>query len=204
MALVNVASKLPMSVIITSNPPAEGQDPLYSHEIVGERDPGAVGGWGITYDVEDTAYNDWTAIHADQAALMKIVTQADIDAMADTTDEYGYELGLDDAGGTRAGREIDKTGEHGFGLLRDDGTKRRVNERGPGQYPHKGEKDEAEEARGQSGVAGAAGEGARKPVGQAPKAPVQKTPEHPDAAARTAHEAAAAKAAHEAAHKHDA
>lgn len=103
MALVIVASSLPMAVQCTST--AEpGMEPAYSVDIVGERDPAAIHGVGLTYDVDDVAFNEWIALNAELALNVKIVTQAEIDTWSDVNTKYGYELGLEDieGGGTLA------------------------------------------------------------------------------------------------------
>jgi len=80
----------------------EGVDP-YSVTIVGQRDPGAVHGTGITYDVDLAAFNEWMTANPALLDTVRPVTQAEVDAMQDTQDEYGFELGLeDDTGGALA------------------------------------------------------------------------------------------------------
>jgi hypothetical protein len=115
MALVIVASSLPMSVQCT-NTPEPGFDATYSVDLVGERDPAAIHGVGLTYDVDDVAFNEWIALNTDLAPNVKIVTQAEIDSWSDVNSKYGYELGLEvDSGGTLAAGgmlgPIDVTGE---------------------------------------------------------------------------------------------
>lgn len=98
MALVIVASALPMAVLCTSTPAQPGMEPDYAVELVGERDPSAINGVGLTYDVDDAAFGEWIALNVDLADSVKIVTQAEIDAWADATDQYGFELGLEQGG----------------------------------------------------------------------------------------------------------
>jgi hypothetical protein len=102
MALVIVASALPMAVQCTST--AEpGLEPAYSVDLVGERDIAAIHGVGLTYDVDDVAFNEWIALNVELAPNIRIVTQAEIDAWSDVNDKYGYELGLEiEGGGTLA------------------------------------------------------------------------------------------------------
>jgi len=97
-----VASTLPVSVLCSATTHPEGVDP-YSVTIVGQRDPGAVHGTGITYDVDLAAFNEWMTANPALLDTVRPVTQAEVDAMQDTQDEYGFELGLeDDTGGALA------------------------------------------------------------------------------------------------------
>jgi hypothetical protein len=105
-----------MSVQCT-NTPEPGFDATYSVDLVGERDPAAVHGVGLTYDVDDVAFNEWIALNVDLAPNVKIVTQAEIDSWSDVNNKYGYELGLEvESGGTLAAEgarlgPIDVSGE---------------------------------------------------------------------------------------------
>jgi hypothetical protein len=94
MALVIVASTLPMAVLCTSTP-VPGFHPDYSVEIVGERDPTAISGTGITYDVDDAAFGEWIALNVDLTPHVRIVTQQEVDDLADQSQQYGFELGLE-------------------------------------------------------------------------------------------------------------
>jgi hypothetical protein len=98
MALVIIASQHPMSVRIHMVDPdaPEGTEPVYD-EILGNREPGAVEGYGLTYDVDDAIFNSWAAAYPDVAAGMKITDEAEIDTWRDAANHYGYELGLEDA-----------------------------------------------------------------------------------------------------------
>ena len=97
-----VASTLPVSVLCTASTHPEGVDP-YSVTIVGQRDPGAVHGTGLTYDVDLAAFNEWMTANPLLVDTVRPVTQAEVDAMQDAQDEYGFELGLeDDTGGALA------------------------------------------------------------------------------------------------------
>ena len=89
-----IASTLPMSVLCTSTPVNPGDNPDYSVELVGERDVAAIHGTGITYGVDLAAFNEWIALNSGLVASVMPVTQADVDAMADASDRYGWELGL--------------------------------------------------------------------------------------------------------------
>jgi hypothetical protein len=91
MALVNVASEYPYSIEISSNPPSAYEEPLFTYDIVGTGDPSAVGGYGVTYGVEDVAYTDWTTKHPDLADGLELVTQQQIDDMTDLSTQYGFE-----------------------------------------------------------------------------------------------------------------
>ena len=88
-----VASTLPVAVLCTAVTHPEGVEP-YSVAIVGNRDPGAVHGTGITYDVDLAAFNEWIGANPSLLETVTPVTQAEVDAMADAQDKYGYELGL--------------------------------------------------------------------------------------------------------------
>jgi hypothetical protein len=96
-----IASTLPVSVLCTGTTHAEGVEP-YSIPIVGERDPYAVHGQGITYDVDTVAFNEWIGLNAGLVDSVRPVTQAEVDAMQDVQDQYGFELGLVEDGGTLA------------------------------------------------------------------------------------------------------
>jgi hypothetical protein len=96
-----IASTLPVSVLCTGTTHAEGVDP-YSIAIVGERDPGSIHGTGITYDVDTTAFNEWIGLNAGLVDSVWPVTQAEVDDMQDAQDQYGFELGLVEEGGTLA------------------------------------------------------------------------------------------------------
>ena len=89
-----IASILPMSVLCTSTPVNPGDNPDYSVELVGERDVANVHGKGITYGVDTAAFNEWIALNSGLAASVTPVTQAEVDAMADASNLYGFELGL--------------------------------------------------------------------------------------------------------------
>jgi hypothetical protein len=88
---VIVASKLPMAVQIRSD------DRQSTCVIVGERDPGAVNGYGITYDVDQTVLEEWLASNPDMAAFVRITTEDEIAHHADPMNTHGYELGLEAA-----------------------------------------------------------------------------------------------------------
>jgi uncharacterized protein DUF3383 len=98
MALINVASQLPSSVLMTSVPASPGDEPDLVYTILGQRGaPAELHGWGVTYDVDQAVYDAYVAAHPDQAGFLKTVTQADVDAMiADQSDpaNYGHEAGL--------------------------------------------------------------------------------------------------------------
>lgn len=98
-----VASTLPVSVLCTATSHPEGVEP-YSVTILGERAPGAVHGTGITYDVDLAAFDEWIGANVGMVESVWPVTQAEVDAMADAQDKYGFELGLEDIdeGGTLA------------------------------------------------------------------------------------------------------
>lgn len=89
----NIASKLHTSVLISGDPEVV---PLHEFTIAGERDLGAIAGCGVTYNVDEGTWTYWSAMHPEQAARMKIVTQAEIDAAADQQEWYGFELGLEE------------------------------------------------------------------------------------------------------------
>lgn len=106
MALVNVASKLPLAVLMQSAVVDPATEPEFSYEVIGENDPNGVAGWGITYNMDQSAYDQWILDHPDKVDFVKLVTEADIADMADQTEEYGYQAGLDagDTGATGTAR----------------------------------------------------------------------------------------------------
>jgi hypothetical protein len=88
-----VSSTLPVAVLCTGTTHAEGVDPL-SFSIDGSASPNAVNGVGITYDVDDTTLAEWLAANPRMVDSVKAITQAELDALTQVQDQYGYELGL--------------------------------------------------------------------------------------------------------------
>lgn len=95
-----IASALPMAVLCTSIP-EPGHDPDYQIALVGERDPAALHGVGITYGVDVAAFNEWIALNAGLATLVRPTDQAEIDSWTSANSVYGWEDALA-AGGTLA------------------------------------------------------------------------------------------------------
>jgi hypothetical protein len=83
MALVNVASRLDTAILIETDPVPPHWVPLHSYEIVGNRDPGAVGDYGVTYGVDEAVYTAWATANPHMAVNTKIVSQPQIDAAAE-------------------------------------------------------------------------------------------------------------------------
>jgi hypothetical protein len=86
----------PMAVRIHDVNAPEGVEPAYA-DILGNRAPGAVEGYGLTYDVDDAIFSPWAAAFPDISTGMKITDEAEIDTWRDAANHYGYELGLDAA-----------------------------------------------------------------------------------------------------------
>ena len=96
MSLVHIASSAHTSIRITDQP-MPGADFGYVAELAGNRDMGAVAGYGITYDVDEDVYTQWTTAHPEQAAVLRVVTEQEIDAMRVLESSplvYGYEQGM--------------------------------------------------------------------------------------------------------------
>jgi hypothetical protein len=91
---VTVASRLPIDILISSVALTPGGNPQFSHVILGNRDPLAVDGLGLTYDVDATTFTDWQIANRELAASTAIATQQQIDHHSDPTNIHGYELGL--------------------------------------------------------------------------------------------------------------
>ena len=94
---VTVASKLPMAVQIRSEARARNNESEVVVVLVGERDPGAVNGFGLTYDVDAATINEWLAANPDMAEFVTITDDAQIEEHADPANTYGYEVGLEAA-----------------------------------------------------------------------------------------------------------
>jgi len=90
---VIVASTMQTSMLCTSQP-QPGHDPDYEVIIVGANDPAAVGGTGITYNVDQTSFNWWVGEYTDYAPFIQIVTQAQVDALTASANQYGFQAGL--------------------------------------------------------------------------------------------------------------
>jgi hypothetical protein len=101
---VIVASTLPVAVLLSGTTHPVGVEP-YKIEIAGNRDPGALHGTGITYDVDGTAFDEWMSVNEGLVDSVRVVTQAEVDAMADAEGLYGFELGLE-SGGTLVAENI--------------------------------------------------------------------------------------------------
>ena len=94
---VTVASRLHTSVLMQSVPPAPGAHSEYSVTIVGERDPSAIYGWGITEGVDAQVFDEWMAARPSMVPFITVATQEQIDSTIEKNqpeNAYGYELGL--------------------------------------------------------------------------------------------------------------
>jgi hypothetical protein len=98
-----VGSTLPMAVLCTNDPATPGAEPSYKLPLVGERDPNAIHGTGITEGVDVAAFDQFIARNPDFATSLKKLTQAEVDALHDTSQQYGHELGLQAATAAGAG-----------------------------------------------------------------------------------------------------
>jgi hypothetical protein len=88
-----VSSTLPVAVLCTATTHPDGVEP-YSIGIEGSHSLAAVNGVGITYDVDDAALGEWLTANPAMADSIKAITQAELDALALTEGQYGFELGL--------------------------------------------------------------------------------------------------------------
>src|SRR5215469_1634730 len=93
MPTVNVASRLNMNVLVTG-PSEPGHDPTESWVCVGTRDPNSVNGWGITYNVDSAAFAAWQEAWPELADDIRTATQAEIDALSDSANTHGFQIGL--------------------------------------------------------------------------------------------------------------
>jgi hypothetical protein len=96
MAAVIVASQHHTAVQIFDVNAPEGVEPATA-EIQGNRAPGSVEGYGLTYNVDDALFNGWAAAFPEISNGMKITDEAEIDTWQDAANHYGYELGLQEA-----------------------------------------------------------------------------------------------------------
>lgn len=66
------------------------------YDVIGIHDPAslAVAGVGITYGVDEAAFDAWVAANQDAAPFVKVVTQSEVDYYSDPANTHGYELGL--------------------------------------------------------------------------------------------------------------
>lgn len=93
MPLVNIASTSPVGIRIASVP-LPGRDPDMVFNIAGNRAIDALNGVGLTYDVDQTVFNDWLTRHPEHAPILRTITTAEIDALATLATDprlYGYE-----------------------------------------------------------------------------------------------------------------
>jgi hypothetical protein len=102
-----VGSTLPMAVLCTNDPATPGATPTYRIDLVGERDPNAIHGTGVTENVDVAAFDQFIARNPDFATSLKKMTQAEVDALHDVSQQYGHEAGLQAAA---AGGGGDATG----------------------------------------------------------------------------------------------
>jgi hypothetical protein len=91
-ATVTVASKLDHAVLMQG--PQGGDGVKIEQTIVGNRDPGAINGWGMTYYVDADLFAGWMAANPLFAGLITEASQEQIDAASDPMKTHGYEVGL--------------------------------------------------------------------------------------------------------------
>jgi hypothetical protein len=96
MPLVNVANRMAVSVLMQSKPVPPHGKPEFSYSIVGNRAPTAVAGFGITFDVDEATYTEWTAANPSVAGNLMLATDEQIAAAqnVDPLSTFGFELGL--------------------------------------------------------------------------------------------------------------
>ena len=88
---VTVASKMETAVLMQGPHGHDGVE--VSQTIVGQRDPGAVNGWGLTYDVDAALFNAWMAANPQFGAFITDATEEQIIANDDPLQTHGFELG---------------------------------------------------------------------------------------------------------------
>jgi hypothetical protein len=96
MPTVTVASRLDMNVLMFSTPDP-GYNPELVYTIVGQRDPNSldINGWGLTYEVDETAFNEFMTANPHLGEFITVATQEQIDAAEDPANTHGYELGFE-------------------------------------------------------------------------------------------------------------
>jgi hypothetical protein len=96
MPTVTVASRLDMNILMFSTPDP-GYDPAFVYTIVGQRDPDSleIHGWGLTYEVEQAAFDAFMTANPHLGDFITIATQDQIDAAGDPANTHGYELGFE-------------------------------------------------------------------------------------------------------------
>jgi hypothetical protein len=97
MPTVTVASRLDMNILMFSTPDP-GHNPEFAYTIVGQRDPNSLetGGWGLTYEVDQGAFDDFMTANPHLGEFITIATQEQIDAASDPANTHGYELGYEE------------------------------------------------------------------------------------------------------------
>jgi hypothetical protein len=93
---VTVASKMETSVLMQGPHGTTGGMEI-SQTIVGQRDPSAVNGWGLTYDVDSALFNQWMVAHPQFTPFITDATQEQLDANGDPLQTYGLENGFEPA-----------------------------------------------------------------------------------------------------------
>ena len=94
-ATVTVASKLDTAVLMQGPQGSSGIE--VSQTIVGNRDPGAVNGWGLTYDVDAELFAWWMAENPQFGAFITDATEEQVIANDDPLQTHGFELGFEPA-----------------------------------------------------------------------------------------------------------
>ena len=92
---VTVASKMETSVLMQGPYGTDGIE--VSQTIVGQRDPSAVNGWGLTYNVDNALFSQWMAANPQFAAFITDATEEQLDTNGDPLQTYGFENGFDPA-----------------------------------------------------------------------------------------------------------
>lgn len=95
MPAITVASRLHTSIRIYGTAEPNAEPP--SFVIVGERDPSAVAGWGLTHDVDSDVFDEWLAVNPDMTEFVTLATPEQIGEMSDPANTHGYEIGLEAA-----------------------------------------------------------------------------------------------------------
>ena len=94
-ATVTVASKLDHAVLMQG--PHGGDGVKIEQTIVGNRDPGAINGWGLTYYVDADLFAGWMAANPQFGEFITDATEEQITANDDPQQTYGFENGFEPA-----------------------------------------------------------------------------------------------------------
>jgi hypothetical protein len=94
MALINVASNLPMALQMQGDPPDVHTEPAVE-VIAGERAVEVVSGFGITRGVDEAVFDQFMAKHQQFSDSVRKVTDEEIENLGKVDEAYGYEKGLE-------------------------------------------------------------------------------------------------------------